>query len=90
MAQGVGEEGLPDPHGTHDADVVPGFDEAQLGELGELALLDREQRSASVVAETQCELLFIDPCSLVAFGNHYTETGLAVTAAGRPARPGGA
>ena len=42
-------------------------------------MLDREQRSASVVAETQCELLVIDRGSFVAFGNRYPETGLAVT-----------
>lgn len=49
------------------------------GFFGELALLDREQRSASVVAETQCELLVIDRGSFVAFGNRSPEAGLVIT-----------
>jgi CRP/FNR family cyclic AMP-dependent transcriptional regulator len=47
--------------------------------FGELALLDREQRSASVVAETQCELLVIDRRSFVAFGDRYPGAGLVIT-----------
>jgi voltage-gated potassium channel len=47
--------------------------------FGELALLDREQRSASVIAETQCDLLVIDRRSFVAFGDRYPEAGLVIT-----------
>lgn len=47
--------------------------------FGELALLDREQRSASVVAETECELLVIDRASFEAFGDRHPGAGLVIT-----------
>ena len=47
--------------------------------FGELSLLDREQRSATVVAETECELLVIARDRFLAFGDGNPAEGLLVT-----------
>jgi CRP/FNR family transcriptional regulator, cyclic AMP receptor protein len=47
--------------------------------FGELSLLDREQRSATVVAETECELLVLDRERFLAFGDGNPAEGLLVT-----------
>jgi CRP-like cAMP-binding protein len=47
--------------------------------FGELALLDREQRSATVVAETGCELLVVGREGFLAFGDRHPGAGLLVT-----------
>jgi CRP/FNR family cyclic AMP-dependent transcriptional regulator len=47
--------------------------------FGELSLLDREQRSATVVAETECELLLVHRDRFLAFGDGNPAEGLLVT-----------
>lgn len=47
--------------------------------FGELALLDRDQRSATVVAETDAELLVISRDRFLEFGNRHPASGLAIT-----------
>ncbi len=47
--------------------------------FGELALLGRERRSASCVAETDCEFLVIRRDDFVAFGDRHHAAGLAIT-----------
>ncbi len=47
--------------------------------FGELALLGRDRRSASCVAETDCEFLVIGRDDFVAFGDRHHAAGLAIT-----------
>lgn len=47
--------------------------------FGELSLLDRERRSATVVAESGCELLVVSRERFLAFGDRYPAEGLLVT-----------
>jgi CRP-like cAMP-binding protein len=47
--------------------------------FGELSLLDRVLRSATVVAETDCTLLAIDRERFLAFGDRHPRAGLLVT-----------
>ena len=49
------------------------------GVFGELSLLDRVLRSATVVAETDCTLLAIDRDRFHAFGDRHPRAGLLVT-----------
>ncbi|MFC1670837.1 cyclic nucleotide-binding domain-containing protein [Spirochaetota bacterium] len=49
--------------------------------VGELALIDNDKRSASVVAETNCECLVINRDNFIKFGNENPEIGLPVTRA---------
>ncbi|MCL4819273.1 MAG: cyclic nucleotide-binding domain-containing protein [Vicinamibacteria bacterium] len=49
------------------------------GFFGELALLDREFRSATVVAETDCELLVVGREGFLAFGDRHPVAGLLLT-----------
>jgi CRP-like cAMP-binding protein len=49
------------------------------GVFGELSLLDRVRRSATVVAESDGTLLVIERERFVAFGDRYPAAGLAVT-----------
>jgi CRP-like cAMP-binding protein len=49
------------------------------GVFGELSLLDRVRRSATVVAETDGTLLVIERERFVAFGDRHPAAGLAVT-----------
>lgn len=49
------------------------------GFFGELSLLDREHRSATVIAETECELLVVSRERFLAFGDRYPAEGLLVT-----------
>ncbi len=51
----------------------------QGGVFGELSLLDREIRSATVSAEADCTLLGIDRDRFQAFGDRHPRAGLAVT-----------
>jgi CRP-like cAMP-binding protein len=51
----------------------------QGGVFGELSLLDRDIRSATVVAEADCTLLVIDRDGFQAFGDLYPVAGLLVT-----------
>jgi CRP/FNR family cyclic AMP-dependent transcriptional regulator len=47
--------------------------------FGELSLLDRDIRSATVIAETDCEFLVVGRERFLAFGDRYPDAGLAVT-----------
>ena len=47
--------------------------------IGELGLLDSDKRSASVLAETDCELLVINRKDFIEFGNQYPHLGLPIT-----------
>jgi CRP/FNR family transcriptional regulator, cyclic AMP receptor protein len=47
--------------------------------FGEMSLLDRDIRSATVTAETECEFLVIGRDRFLAFGNRYPVAGLQVT-----------
>lgn len=59
--------------------IRPGFFELEAGEVfGELALFDREPRSASVVAVTDCELAAIDGDRLLQFLDQHPDIGYAV------------
>ncbi len=49
------------------------------GVFGELSLLDRVLRSATVVAETDCTLLAIERDRFHAFGDRHPHAGLLVT-----------
>jgi CRP-like cAMP-binding protein len=49
------------------------------GVFGELSLLDRVHRSATVVAETDGTLLVIERDRFIAFGDRHPKAGLAVT-----------
>lgn len=62
-----------------DRRIRPGFFDLDVGEVfGELALFDREPRSASVVAVTDCELAVIDGDRLLAFLDQHTDLGYEV------------
>lgn len=53
---------------------------AEAGDFfGELAMLDREVRSATVVCEVDCELLVVSRDRFVEFGDRNPEAGLKVT-----------
>jgi CRP-like cAMP-binding protein len=47
--------------------------------FGEVALLDRERRSASVIAESDCELLAIGRERFLEFGDRHAQAGLLAT-----------
>lgn len=47
--------------------------------IGELALLDSDKRSATVIAETPCELMIIHRKDFIDFGNKYPELALPIT-----------
>ncbi|HET7745976.1 MAG TPA: cyclic nucleotide-binding domain-containing protein [Vicinamibacteria bacterium] len=47
--------------------------------FGELALLDRDQRSATVVAETDAEFVIVQRDCFLQFGDRHPPAGLAVT-----------
>jgi CRP-like cAMP-binding protein len=47
--------------------------------FGEVSLLDRERRSATVIAETDCTFLVVGRERFLAFGDRYPEAGLLVT-----------
>lgn len=64
---------------SQDAYTVTFLDEKTEGFFGELALLDREQRSATVVAETECEFLVISRDRFQDFGDRHPASGLAIT-----------
>ncbi len=49
--------------------------------VGELALIDNDQRSASVLAKTDCECLVIDRDDFIKFGNENPFIGLEITRA---------
>ena len=49
--------------------------------VGELALIDNDKRSASVIADTDCECLVINRDDFVKFGNENPEIGLPITRA---------
>ena len=62
-----------------DRRIRPGFFDLEVGEVfGELALFDREPRSASVVAITDCELAVIDGDRLLEFLDDHTDIGYQV------------
>ncbi len=62
-----------------DAYTVAVLDGERVGFFGELALLDSEKRSASVVAETDCEFLVIRRARFVDWGDRHPVAGLAST-----------
>ena len=64
---------------SRDTYTVSFLDADNGGFFGELALLDREQRSATVVAETECELVLIERTSFTAFADRNPGAGLVVT-----------
>jgi CRP-like cAMP-binding protein len=47
--------------------------------VGELALIDDDKRSASVVAKNKCECIVIKRADFVRFGNENPQAGLAIT-----------
>ncbi len=47
--------------------------------FGELALLDNDRRSATVVADTDCELLVIHRKDFIKLGDKYPHLGLPIT-----------
>ena len=49
--------------------------------VGEFALIDNDKRSATVIAETDCECLVIKRDKFIRFGNKNPEVGLNVTRA---------
>lgn len=62
-----------------DKRIRPGFFDLDAGEVfGELALFDREPRSASVVAVSECELAVMDGDRLLAFLDAHPEVGYGV------------
>ena len=52
---------------------------AQHAFFGELALVDNDRRSATVVASTDCELLVLDKASFKSLGDRDPRVGLSVT-----------
>jgi CRP-like cAMP-binding protein len=62
-----------------DAYTVTVLDGEQSAFFGELALLEREARSASVVAETACEFLTVRRDRFLDWGDRHPATGLRVT-----------
>ena len=64
---------------SQDAYTVTFLDDQTGGFFGELALLDREQRSATVVAEAECEFLVISRDRFLEFGDRHPAAGLAIT-----------
>ncbi|HOT44764.1 MAG TPA: cyclic nucleotide-binding domain-containing protein [Spirochaetota bacterium] len=56
---------------------------ADLGSInvGEIALIDNDRRSASVVAQTDCECLVINRDDFIRFGDENPTAGLAITRA---------
>ncbi len=56
---------------------------ADLGSInvGEIALIDNDRRSASVVAQTDCECLVINRDDFIKFGDENPVAGLAITRA---------
>ena len=64
---------------SQDAYTVTFLDDKTEGFFGELALLDRDQRSATVVAETECEFLVISRDRFQEFGDRHPAAGLAIT-----------
>jgi CRP/FNR family transcriptional regulator, cyclic AMP receptor protein len=49
--------------------------------VGEIALIDNDRRSASVVAQTDCECLVVNRDDFVKFGDENPPAGLAITRA---------
>jgi CRP-like cAMP-binding protein len=47
--------------------------------VGEIALIDNDRRSASVLANTDCECLVITRDNFIKFGDEYPTAGLAIT-----------
>ncbi len=47
--------------------------------VGELALIDHEKRSATVIAKTDCQCLVINRGDFIAFGNDNPSAGLEIT-----------
>ena len=64
---------------AQDSYTVTFLDESGTSFFGELALLDRDQRSATVVAETDCEFLVINRERFFAFGDRHPRAGLVIT-----------
>lgn len=59
--------------------VQPGFSDLGIGEVfGELPLFDKEPRSASVIAVTECDLIEINSDSLIAFLDGHPDIGYQV------------
>ncbi len=54
-------------------------DERNVVFFGELALLDSDRRSATVIAKTDCELLLLTRKNFIELGNKHPEIGLYIT-----------
>lgn len=66
----------------NEAYTVTNLDAAEGGiNVGEMALIDNDRRSASVLARTDCECLEIDRDDFLKFGDENPEIGLAITRA---------
>ena len=55
------------------------LNEASHALIGELGLLDSDKRSATVIAETACELFVIHRNEFIEFGNQYPHLALPIT-----------
>ena len=62
-----------------DAYTVTALGGSDHGFFGELALLDRERRSASVVAENDCEFMVVSRERFQAWGDRHAAAGLLAT-----------
>ena len=62
-----------------DAYTVTALSGSDYGFFGELALLDRERRSASVVAENDCEFVVVSRERFHAWGDRHPAAGLLAT-----------
>jgi len=62
-------------HEQYTVAVLRGSDHAFFGEL---ALLDEDKRSASIVATSECEVLVLKRADFEALGNAHPELGLAI------------
>ncbi len=59
--------------------VVTLLDDKQNAFFGEMALIDNDKRSATVLAKTDCDLLVFSKKNFLDFGDHNPRIGLLIT-----------